>query len=209
MAVAAVRAEIVTIFASGDPSAPESYYPRATSSAYTNTYRLQVFSNGFNPWTMITNWTLTNWTITFKAGEVCKMIGGRPYPRLAYQVGSDTNTNRQWYLINAGGSAETPTPFALVGPGSVAIYGTQNQTAYGDLASFATFSITRAEDFASPSNLLAVEPDAAGPVAIRMESSTNLADWLPAYPGTYGVASQMRFFRLRATRSILDAPAGP
>ncbi len=193
VAVATVRAEIVTIFAAGDPAAPESYYPRATSSAYTNTYRHQAFSYAHLAWTNV--FFLTNWTITIRAGEACKLIGCIG-AEVVYQLGSDTN--RPWRTL-----ATTYEVFALVGPVSVAC------SAFNSDRSCATFSITRAEDFAYPSNLLAVEPDAAGPVAIRMESSTNLADWLPAYPGTYGVASQMRFFRLRATRSTLDTPPGP
>ena len=43
-----------------------------------------------------------------------------------------------------------------------------------------------------------IPSDAAGPVQIILESSTDLVNWVTATTGSYGASTQRRFFRVRA-----------
>jgi hypothetical protein len=52
----------------------------------------------------------------------------------------------------------------------------------------------------APSNSVVIPADAAGPVQIILESSTDLITWTAANPGTYGSSTSKRFFRVRAVR---------
>ena len=52
----------------------------------------------------------------------------------------------------------------------------------------------------TPSSSVVIPNDGAGPVAIILESSTDLINWTAANPGTYGTTSSPRFFRVRAQR---------
>lgn len=49
-----------------------------------------------------------------------------------------------------------------------------------------------------PQNTVVIPTDAAGDVQIILESSTDLVNWTPASPGTYGSSASQRFFRVRA-----------
>lgn len=49
-----------------------------------------------------------------------------------------------------------------------------------------------------PSNAVVIPSDAAGPVQILLETSTDLVNWNLANPGTYGSSSAGQFFRVRA-----------
>ena len=48
------------------------------------------------------------------------------------------------------------------------------------------------------SSAVVIPEDAAGPVNVVMESSTDLVTWVAANPGTYGASTARRFFRVRA-----------
>jgi hypothetical protein len=60
--------------------------------------------------------------------------------------------------------------------------------------------ITRNDEPFTPAGAVLVPADASGPVRVVMESSTNLAQWNAALPGTYGTTSQNQYFRVRAER---------
>lgn len=49
-----------------------------------------------------------------------------------------------------------------------------------------------------PANAIVIPADTVGPVQILLESSPDLVNWTGALPGTYGVSSTNRFFRVRA-----------
>ena len=49
-----------------------------------------------------------------------------------------------------------------------------------------------------PSTSVVIPADAAGPVQIILESSTDLITWTAATPGSYGSSTAKRFFRVRA-----------
>jgi hypothetical protein len=66
---------------------------------------------------------------------------------------------------------------------------------------FATFTIeTPSTNNVSviPVNSVVIPSDAAGPVQIILESSSDLVNWVPSLPGTYGSTYTNRFFRVRA-----------
>jgi len=67
---------------------------------------------------------------------------------------------------------------------------------------YVTFKKSTALEVAGvvPSSAVAVPNDTNGPVNLILETTDNLASptWAPAQPGTYGVSSIKRFFRLRA-----------
>src|ERR1035437_2709435 len=52
----------------------------------------------------------------------------------------------------------------------------------------------------TPSTAVVIPNDNGGAVTIVLESSTDLVNWTPALPGTYGTSSTNRFFRVRAQR---------
>ena len=64
-----------------------------------------------------------------------------------------------------------------------------------------TYRITREVDNFVPNTGVVIPSDAAGPVSVKLESSTDLATWNEAQPGTYGTSSTARYFRLRAVRN--------
>ena len=50
------------------------------------------------------------------------------------------------------------------------------------------------------STAVVIPSDTNGPVTIALESSADMVTWNAAQPGTYGVTTTNRFFRVRATR---------
>lgn len=52
----------------------------------------------------------------------------------------------------------------------------------------------------SPSGVAVVPTDANGSVNVVMESSQDLLNWSPSYPGMYGAGTTNRFFRVRAIK---------
>jgi len=64
-----------------------------------------------------------------------------------------------------------------------------------------TYRITREVDNFVPNTGVVIPADAAGPVSVKLESSTDLTTWNEAQSGTYGTSSTARYFRLRAIRN--------
>lgn len=50
----------------------------------------------------------------------------------------------------------------------------------------------------TPNTGVVIPSDATGPVQIILESSSDLVNWIPSLPGTYGSTYTNRFFRVRA-----------
>jgi hypothetical protein len=66
---------------------------------------------------------------------------------------------------------------------------------------FVTFTIfTPSTNYLSviPTGSVVIPSDATGPVRIILESSSDLINWVPSLPGTYGSTYTNRFFRVRA-----------
>ena len=88
---------------------------------------------------------------------------------------------------------------SIAGPATIQLSTT---SAAGDNTDKAlcTIKITRAADDIRPSTSVVIPADSSGPVSIILESSVDLITWTPALPGTYGGATQKRFFRVRAEK---------
>jgi hypothetical protein len=102
---------------------------------------------------------------------------------------------------SGGSSAPVPAPpFTVAGPATIRArvegYG---QSTVGR-SSLITVVVVRANSTPSsaPLNTVVVPENAAGPVSVLLESSTDLLTWTAANPGTYGSATSKRFFRVRA-----------
>ncbi len=50
----------------------------------------------------------------------------------------------------------------------------------------------------TPANSVVIPSDATGPVQIILQSSSDLVNWVPSMPGTYGNTYSNRFFRVIA-----------
>ena len=87
----------------------------------------------------------------------------------------------------------------FVGPATISLVATNTGSADYSVSSFCTIQTTSSLDF-TPSSSVVIPNDGGGPVTIILESSTDLINWVPAEPGTYGTTSTNRFFRVRAQR---------
>jgi len=79
-----------------------------------------------------------------------------------------------------------PSPNPSVGAGAVVVYRILKNSSTGEQSG--PFS----------GSAVVIPEDASGPVEIVLESSTDLVNWTPANPGTYGSSTEKRFFRVRA-----------
>ena|ERR1035441_8940570 len=86
----------------------------------------------------------------------------------------------------------------FVGPATISLVAT-NTGSSASVSSFCTIQTTSSLNF-TPSSSVVIPNDGGGPVTIILESSTDLINWVPAEPGTYGTTSSNRFFRVRAQR---------
>src|ERR1019366_6770683 len=96
------------------------------------------------------------------------------------------------------GAISQPLP-TCVGPATISLVATNTGTLSYSVSSFCTIQTTSSLNF-TPSSSVVIPNDGGGPVTIILESSTDLINWVPAEPGTYGTTSSNRFFRVRAQR---------
>jgi hypothetical protein len=88
----------------------------------------------------------------------------------------------------------------IVGPATITLVNTYNSSPPAlAVCTIQTDPATSTLNF-TPSTAVVIPNDNGGPVTIVLESSTDLINWTPALPGTYGTTSSNRFFRVRATR---------
>lgn len=144
--------------------------PAATSSAFTNLYTITNVSGQLC------------YQVEVRAHEVCRILS-REFSSSVWTFPTNTGPYRELTF----GAGET-----IVGPGHI-----RPDT---DGAAIGTFEITRVEDFASAANTITIPPDTSGPVLVTLETSTNLTTWQPTTPGSFGVSTAARHFRLRALR---------
>lgn len=83
----------------------------------------------------------------------------------------------------------------LAGPGVVTVTNPGVATAILNYKLYDQPSVTSP---GTPSSSVVIPTNATGQVNIILESSTDLLTWTPAEPGSYGAATQNRFFRVRA-----------
>ena len=96
-----------------------------------------------------------------------------------------------------------PLPLVIAGPNTIQKYSS------GSSAGALTIRVRTKDEylasFSAPtvlsSSAVVIPEDAAGPVSIVLESSTDLVTWVAANPGTYGSSTSRRFFRVRAVQN--------
>lgn len=97
------------------------------------------------------------------------------------------------------GSSNVPPVFSpnlvIAGPRTVSLVVPSNQSL---VCSYKVMSNTDLVAPHVPSTSVVIPSDAAGPVQVILESSTDLLNWTPANPGSYGASTVKRFFRVRA-----------
>ena len=71
-------------------------------------------------------------------------------------------------------------------------------SAYTVALTFTATIPTTSNQSSIPANAVVIPTDAAGPVLIILESSSDLVNWTSSLPGTYGSTYTNRFFRVRA-----------
>ena len=96
----------------------------------------------------------------------------------------------------------------VIGPATISISAQANvynavagQTGSAVANTLCTISLTPNQYDTSqftPNTGVVIPSDATGPVQIILESSSDLLDWVPSLPGTYGSTYTNRFFRVRA-----------
>ena len=73
----------------------------------------------------------------------------------------------------------------------------QNNTP-SSYATFIVYTPPTNSVYYTPVNSVVIPSDATGNVQIILESSSDLVNWIPSLPGTYGSTYTNRFFRVRA-----------
>jgi hypothetical protein len=102
-----------------------------------------------------------------------------------------------------GSATPTKQEAFFVGPATLTMIG---NTVDAKLCfSYKVFANSTVALGTTPSNAVVIPADAAGPVAIILESSTDLVTWTAAKPGSYGSSTSKRFFRVRARRAVKKA----
>lgn len=174
-------AETVTIFSNG-------HSPHASSAAYAGTYSQEHVITEIYTNAATTNvYGFTNWVVTVRSNEIVRV----QMPEYdSYLISSDwlpVESGSVWHVFQSG-TSRTPT---IVGPCRITLEG------FTSGSGFLTLAIQRNDEFNGPQNTVAIPPDASGPVTVHMETSTNLVQWVSASPGSYGVSTATRYFRLR------------
>jgi len=104
----------------------------------------------------------------------------------------------------SSGVISSQSPLPLVGPSTISIPLTPgaNSKVLGLKIVDTIFSSKPAPaPSLLPSNAVVIPADAAGPVQIILESSTDLVTWTAITPGTYAAETTERFFRVRAVQN--------
>jgi hypothetical protein len=81
---------------------------------------------------------------------------------------------------------------------SMTISGNATQPLVTEMMTFNVFTPSTNSISVTPVNSVVIPSDATGPVQIILESSSDLVNWVPSLPGTYGNTYTNRFFRVRA-----------
>lgn len=99
--------------------------------------------------------------------------------------------------VSIAGSTNNRTPESyFAGPGTMIMQGA-SATARLCLT-YKIFDNSTGAGTTVPSTAVVIPADAAGPVNVILESSTDLVTWTAALPGSYASSTTKRFFRVRA-----------
>ncbi len=189
---------------------------QATSTCYTNTYVSTTNSTGGSTYVVLLGSGDTARIVYRNScpGAATGITSGPSYLTLGYNTNynsvsviHDTYGNYAISFGNYGfpstyyGSGNATAQFieAIVGPGFIRC---DNCNDGGTVPGIVTVQITRNNETITPSGAVTVPSDSIGSVQVILESSTNLATWSSALPGTYGSTRQNMYFRVRAVNQV-------
>lgn len=149
-----------------------------------------------------------------QAADVITVRSGSTYTLGSNDVVEVIATGDTTFLLNGVRvlTMATASNGGIVSQLPVVITGSSNTIGaqpIGLAVGFTTFRLRTKAEFLSSltapsvaiSSAVVIPEDAAGPVTIVMESSTDLVTWVAANPGTYGASTPRRFFRVRAIQN--------
>lgn len=134
-------------------------------------------------------------SLTVRTGQVARVISAN--------LGNGSVTlsiNGKSFQYTTSSSSGWSSLYAPPGAPSVAGPATISLNC-GPAPAFCTIELTNPTEPFTPSNAVVIPADSGGPVNIILESSTDLINWTPASPGSYGSSTEKRFFRVRAERT--------
>lgn len=147
-----------------------------------------------------------------RAADVITITGGSTYTLGSNDVAEIIAVSPLGFGLNGGAGISTvQTSGGIISLLPIVIVGPSNTISNfrPDPWYFMTFRLRTKAEFLSTlavpsvavSSSVVISEDAAGPVTMVMESSTDLVTWTAANPGTYGTSTPRRFFRIRAVRN--------
>ena len=148
--------------------------------------------------------TLTNASYNVQSGQIAKVIyayvSGAEYGTGALQVSFSDHTNATFVLLastssNSPASSNLP---AIAGPATISVTRTVNTTAFAICTIEVSTPNTTSNSTFVPNTAVVIPADSGGSVNIILESSSDLINWFPSLPGTYGANYTNRFFRVVA-----------
>ena len=131
---------------------------------------------------------------TGKVIEVINFLGANG--TLSYQKTGGTKIDLLLSLPPSSASTPLQQHLFLAGPGTLTT--TNNAGTVTTLCNYILSDQPAATSTGIPSTAVVIPTNATGQVNIILESSTDLVTWVTATPGSYGAATQNRFFRVRA-----------
>lgn len=168
------------------PAAFAQYITLMASSLRTNSQTINIATNELA--TVVHLSTPAKSGISYAYLEVvCK--GHTNRYQVNYMIGGYDVNNSTWYSTHAN----LPV---IAGPASLRLVGQHDPPR----AAVCTLQITKPSSTFTPVNTVVIPNDSNGPVTIVLESSTDMVNWIPANPGTYGTSATNRFFRVRGER---------
>lgn len=115
-------------------------------------------------------------------------IGSKTVQYFAFVDSAVTSTsiiNNNWPIVS--------------GPATITLQGASSGGGVGSVLCTIQTTPVNQVNF-TPNNAVVIPNDSNGSVNVIMESSSDMVNWTPALPGTYGTSYSNRFFRIRATR---------
>jgi hypothetical protein len=104
------------------------------------------------------------------------------------------------YAPSSSSTQASQQAFVFTGASNITFSITGNATAkyVSDLLTFTVLTHSTNTVTYTPANSVVIPTDATGPVQIILQSSSDLVNWIPSLPGTYGNTYSNRFFRVIA-----------
>lgn len=130
-------------------------------------------------------------------GQVARVVTAKfpgGFGRLSIAVNGQAFAYSGSDLASGGTITGTAAPPTVAGPATITL-------ATATRSAFCTIELIDPIKDLTPSTAVVIPADAGAPVKMVLESSTDSITWTEASTGTYGTATQKRFFRVRAERA--------